>query len=182
MTNGDTRHLDGELEQLGSRWQLRFVRKLAHSQQHVWRAMTEAEHLQEWFPFAIEGELRTGAPLRFVARDMEDVVLDGEMVEYRAPSVMELRWDANETVRFEIEPDGDGCVLTLLNTFEELGKASRDAAGWHACLDALGRDLDGETAAPAGRENWEQLFAGYTERFGPAASTLGPPEEHPYSD
>jgi hypothetical protein len=63
-----------------------------------------------------------------------------------------------------------------------VGKAARDAAGWHACLDALGHDLDGETAAPAGRENWDQLFAGYTERFGPAASILRPPEEHPYSD
>jgi uncharacterized protein YndB with AHSA1/START domain len=182
MTNGDTRHLDGVLEQIGTRWQLRFTRPLAHSQAKVWRAITEAGHLQAWFPFAIEGEMRTGAPLRFVARDMEDVVLDGEMVEYRAPSVMELRWDANETVRFEIEPDGDGCVLTLLNTFDEVGKAARDAAGWHACLDALGPDLDGEAAAPAGRENWDQLFAGYTERFGPAASTLRPPEEHPYSD
>jgi uncharacterized protein YndB with AHSA1/START domain len=181
MTNGDTRHLDGELEQVGARWQLRFTRPLAHSQAKVWHAITEAGHLETWFPFVIEGEMRTGAPLRFVARDMDDVVLEGEMVEYRAPSVMELRWDANETVRFEIEPDGAGCVLTLVNTFAELGKAARDAAGWHACLDALGRDLDGDHAPPTGRDIWDQLFAGYTDRFGPDAARLGPPAEHPYS-
>ena len=67
MTNeGDTRHLDGELEQAGARWQLRFTRPLAHSQAKVWRAITEAGHLETWFPFGIEGEMRTGAPLRFV--------------------------------------------------------------------------------------------------------------------
>ena len=27
--------------------------------------------------------------------------------------------------------------LTLINRFDEIGKAARDAAGWHACLDAL---------------------------------------------
>jgi len=181
MTNGDTRHLDGVLEQVGTRWQLRFTRPLAHSQAKVWRAITEADHLHAWFPFAIEGEMRTGAPLRFVARDMHDVVLEGEMVEYRAPSLMELRWDANETVRFEIEPAGDGCVLTLVNTFDELGKAARDAAGWHGCLDALGHDLDGGRAPVQSEHEWKRLFALYSMEFGPSASSIGPPAEHPYS-
>jgi uncharacterized protein YndB with AHSA1/START domain len=181
MTSGDTRRLDGELAEVDGRWQLRFTRTLAHSQAKVWRAITEAEHLQAWFPFAIEGELRTGAPLRFVARDMEGVAFDGEVVEYRAPSVMELRWGANETVRLEVVPDGDGCVLTLLNTFSELGKSARDAAGWHACLDALGHALDGTSGSPSGKAEWEQLFTGYTARFGPDAATEGPPDEHPYS-
>jgi uncharacterized protein YndB with AHSA1/START domain len=182
MTAGDTRHVDGRLEPAGARWRLRFTRSLAHPQEKVWRAITEADHLKAWFPFAIEGEMRTGAPLRFVSRDVADLAFDGEMVEYRPPEVMELQWDAGETVRLEVEPDGDGCVLTLLNTFDDLGKAARDAAGWHACLDALAVDLGDGNAPSAGEDDWKLLFTCYAEAFGPDASSIGPPAEHPYSD
>ena len=41
-------------------------------------------------------------------------------------------------LRFELEPDGSGSVLTLTVTFPEYGKAARDAAGWHVCLEQLG--------------------------------------------
>ena len=59
---------------------------------------------------------------------------------------MELRW-GQEILRFELQPDGeDGCVLLFTNTFDELGKAARDGAGWHSCLDLLGYDAGGERA------------------------------------
>ena len=35
----------------------------------VWRALTDPDHLQAWFPTTIEGELSAGAPLRFGFRD-----------------------------------------------------------------------------------------------------------------
>jgi hypothetical protein len=65
--------------------------------------------------------------------------------------------------------------LTLLDTLEERGKAARDGAGWHTCLDALGahllgRDTRHEMAA------WPEVNRQYIERFGPEAATIGPPE------
>jgi len=47
---------EGRLEQAGDRWQLHFTRRLPHPPEKVWRALTEPEHLKEWFPNDIEGE------------------------------------------------------------------------------------------------------------------------------
>jgi uncharacterized protein YndB with AHSA1/START domain len=166
-----------ELGAAGERWQLRFERTLAHPPEKVWRALTEPEHLRAWFPSDIEGERRAGAPLQFVFRENEGPTIEGEMLVYQPPSLLELRW-GEELLRFELQPDGpDGerTVLTFVNVFDELGKAARDAAGWHACLDVLEHELAGEPAPWSPRERWQEVHEVYLERFGPEAATIGPP-------
>jgi uncharacterized protein YndB with AHSA1/START domain len=180
MTN--TTKADGVLEPAGDRWQLRFTRTLPHPPEHVWRAITEVEHLDAWFPFHIEGEFAPGAALRFVVRDMPNTTFNGEMTEYRPPSVMEFRWSENELVRIEVEPEGEGSRLTLLNTFDELGKAARDAAGWHSTLDDLELNLSDATVPWDAEQHWRELFDDYVERFPVDASTVGVPEEHPFNE
>jgi DNA-binding transcriptional ArsR family regulator len=64
--------------------------------------------------------------------------------------------------------------LTLTDTFDDVGKAARDAAGWHECLDRLVSDLDG-TAQPPKGERWRQIHPVYVAELGPEASTIGPP-------
>src|SRR3954469_24938928 len=163
---------DGELLEVGGRYELRFERLLDHPVERVWRAVTEPAGLAAWFPFDIEGERATGAPLRFVFRAGEAEDFTGEMVEFSPPSAMELRWGGEETLRIELAPAGAGCTLRLINRFDELGKAARDAAGWHACLDALEAHLAGVEVSP---DRWAAVHPGYVARFGPAAATLGPP-------
>jgi hypothetical protein len=80
-----------------------------------------------WFPTDIEGERAAGAPLRFVFRNGEGPTIDGKMLTYDPPSVLEFRWGNDETLRFDLKPDGDGTTLTFVNTFHALGKAARDA-------------------------------------------------------
>ena len=154
----------GTLPQSGDQWTLTFRRRLAHPQERVWRAITEPEHLAAWFPQEIEGERTTGATLRFV---MPQGSFEGEMVEFDPPSVMEMMW-GTDRLRIELTPDDEGTVLTLIDTFAELGKAARDAAGWHECVDRLVAHCDE-------RARWKQRFAMYGERFGADASTTGPP-------
>ena len=55
-----------------------------------------------------------------------------------------------------------------------MGKAARDAAGWHECLGRLVGDLDG-TPPPAWGETWRQVHPVYVTGLGPDASTIGPP-------
>jgi uncharacterized protein YndB with AHSA1/START domain len=162
----------GDLTRVGDRWRLTFTRTLAHPQAKVWRAITEPEHLAVWFPDRIEGEMRTGARLRFVADMHED--FEGEMVAFDPPSVMEITW-GRDSIRIELEPDGAGTVLRLIDTFDEQGKAARDGSGWHECLARLITDLDGETPGPWGAE-WQALLVRYQAHLGPEASTIGPPE------
>jgi hypothetical protein len=64
----------------------------------------------------------------------------------------------------------------MLDTLDELGKAARDSAGWHTCLDALDQSLAGHGGARDQMNRWSEVHPVYVERFGPEATTLGPPE------
>jgi hypothetical protein len=99
---------------------------------------------------------------------------------FEPPKVMEILW-GTDTLRIELQPDGDATVLTLVDTFAELGKAARDAAGWHECLDRLVAELDG-TAPPKPGAVWKVVNPVYQERLGPEASTMGPPEGYEFPE
>jgi uncharacterized protein YndB with AHSA1/START domain len=164
---------DGRLSEQGGRYELRFVRELSHPLGKVWEAVTSPAGLSAWFPFDVVGERATGAPLRFVFREGEGPEFEGSMVEFTPQSAMELVWEDDERLRLELEPAAGGCVLTLINRFDEIGKAARDAAGWHACLDALEASLTGSPIDAM--EVWGAVHPGYVARFGPEAATIGPP-------
>ena len=169
--------MNGELDQLGDHWRLRFTRELAQPAEKVWRAVTEPEHLDAWFPQRVVGEWRAGAPLKFESRDGEAPEFDGEVLACQPPSLLEFRWGP-DVLRFEIVPNAEpatGCTFRLSDVFGELGKAARDAAGWHTCIDFLAHDLTGTEAPWTSGERWGEVHPGYVERFGPDAATLGPP-------
>jgi uncharacterized protein YndB with AHSA1/START domain len=163
--------MDGVLEPAGERWRLRFTRRLAHPVDKVWRAIVEAEHRDAWFPQRIVGEWRVGATLRF-ASDYGD--FEGEVYAFEPPRLVEFSW-GTDVIRLEVRPDGAGTVLTLLDTFGELGKAARDAAGWHVCLDALQASLMGGSPVADTRTAWTDVHGRYVEQFPPEAATIGPP-------
>jgi len=165
----------GQLKQLEDRWQLRFARELHHSPDKVWRALVEPEHLEAWFPTTMEGDRAAGAPLKFSFREHEAPPMDGEMITYQPPSVLEFKW-GEDILRFELQPVEDGTLLTLYDTFDKLGRAARDAAGWHVCLDILELHLLGGDPPDQGRA-WKDVHAQYVEALGPDAATIGPPEE-----
>ena len=165
---------EGTLDRAGDRWTLTFVRALPHPPEKVWKALTEPEHLAAWFPSRIHGKRAAGAKLRFEFDDHDGLGADGEMLVYDPPSALEFSWDT-EILRFELQPTAGGCTLTLVDTFDELGKAARDGAGWHACLDVLEHHLAGEEPPWTPEEHWADVHPGYVERFGPEAATIGPP-------
>jgi uncharacterized protein YndB with AHSA1/START domain len=165
--------MNGTLEQAGSQWRLRFTRQLAADPDTVWRAITEPEQRSKWFPDKAVGDFTVvGAPLRFIHPGGE---FDGAVLACDPPRLLEIRW-GTDTIRFEIAAAGDGSLLTLLDTFAERGKAARDGAGWHVCLDNLERALAGREPVDAGSA-WPGVHDRYVDAFGPEASTIGPPED-----
>lgn len=170
MTEAD----EGRLERHDG-YRLRFQRRLPHPPERVWRALTEPRHLAAWFPTSIEGKRRAGAALRFVFPGDRGPTLEGEMLAYEPYRLLEFRWN-DDLLRFELEPDGNGTVVTFVNTFDEVGRAARDAAGWHLCLDALARQLEDEKVPSDFGGRWRSVHVGYVERLGPEAATIGPPE------
>jgi uncharacterized protein YndB with AHSA1/START domain len=155
---------------------IRITRELAHPIEKVWRAVTEPEHLEAWFPHRIIGDLTTpGAPLRFEHKENEAGSFDGKVIAYERPRLLEFLW-GEDTIRLELAELGDGCSLTLSDTLTEHGKAARDGAGWHTCLDYLEASLDGREPDFESMERWKSVHPAYVEAFGPEASTIGPPE------
>jgi uncharacterized protein YndB with AHSA1/START domain len=160
--------VNGTLERTADGPRLRFTRRLGHRAEKVWRAVTEPEHLKAWFPDTIDVERwAPGAQLRFNG-------FDGEVLAVDPPRLLEFRW-GTDIIRIEIEPDGDESVLTLLDTFDDVGKAARDGAGWHTCLDQLEHELDGTSPPWSSRDRWGEVHPAYVAAFGAEASTIGPP-------
>ena len=168
----------GKLELAKERATLVFRRHLDHAPAKVWRALTESGHLEAWFPCTIEGERTAGSALQFSFKEMPGLMLAGEVLAWDPPRLFEFKWGP-DTLRFELEPDGDGCVFTLTDIFEEIGKGARDAAGWHVCLENLVDSLNGREPSPerASGNYWRTINARYQELFGAEASTEGPPQE-----
>jgi uncharacterized protein YndB with AHSA1/START domain len=166
----------GELEGGDGQPVVRFRRRFTHGPEKVWRAVSEPDHLEAWFPTTIEGEPVAGAVLRFSFRENEAPPFEGEMVAFDPPTSMEFRW-GEDRLRFELHPDGGGTVLDFTVRLGELGKAARDGAGWHACLDLLECDVARRTPPWTNPERWRQVRHAYIQRFGPEASRLGPPPE-----
>ncbi len=167
----------GVLERGGGTVTLRFTRKLAHPPEKVWRALTEAEHLAAWFPTTIEGDYAVaGAPLKFSFREVPMPPMDGQALTCEPLELLEFVW-GDETLRFELTAHESGTVLGFSATFADIGKAARDGAGWHVCLDQLGYSLDGRTAPFTSDDRWRLVHPEYATRFGADAATEGPPKE-----
>ncbi|MGH9016793.1 MAG: SRPBCC family protein [Acidimicrobiales bacterium] len=166
----------GELERTGAGAVVRFRRRLSHPPDKVWRALSESDHLAAWFPTTIDGDREAGAALQFRFRQSEGPAMDGEMVVFDPPRLMELQW-GDERLRFELQPDAEGTVLVFSAAFAEIGKSARDGAGWHACLDLLDCTLDGRRPRWTSAQRWGQVRHLYIDRFGPEASAIGPPEQ-----
>ncbi len=156
---------------------VQYVRHLGHPPDTVWRALTEDEHLSGWFPTTVEGERTQGAALTFRFPDLDIPPMEGALRIFDPPSTLEFTW-GEDILRFELEASGEGqTTLVLTVTMAEIGKAARDATGWHSCLDNLAAGLaDDRSEAEQGRP-WRAINRIYVEQFGPEASTIGPPKE-----
>jgi uncharacterized protein YndB with AHSA1/START domain len=150
---------------------VRLERHLIDPPAVVWQALTEHEQLRSWFPSEVivtGGRWVVGAAITFpFPPEVIDLTLSGTVLEIDEPKVLAFTW-GEETLRFELSPDGEGTCLVLIDELPA-GAAARNAAGWETCLARL-----------AGREPatdaWQPRFERYAAMFEPA---LGPQEGPP---
>ncbi|MBL8553230.1 MAG: SRPBCC family protein [Phenylobacterium sp.] len=151
MTNDDL----GEIRRTGDTVEITFVRRLNRPIEKAWAAITVPERIADWFAEVVRLELRLGGAihLRFPEVNFD---IRGVITEYDAPRRLTWTWpqpDGSESaVSFALEPDGDGCRLTLVERGLTLSQGAGNAAGWHAHLEAL------EDACDGVRTSWATLL------------------------
>jgi uncharacterized protein YndB with AHSA1/START domain len=158
----------------GGRTVLRMERRLAHPPEKVWRALTEPDQLGQWFPFPpTELELRIGGRISFRSTvPGQDTTVRGVVTELDPPRVFAFTQDARPVLeregenllRFELRPDGDGCLLVLTHAFHDRPYAAANAAGWAACLNALEGVVAGE--AVGAPHDYVAAHEAFVEAFG----------------
>jgi uncharacterized protein YndB with AHSA1/START domain len=109
--------------------------------------------------------MRVGGRMTFTFPEAVDAPpIEGEVLELEPPQMFAFTWGPDE-LRFELEPQGDGCHLRFTHLFDEREKAARDAAGWHVCLGALEDVLAGrEPERPHERDMWRRHYDEYSRR------------------
>jgi uncharacterized protein YndB with AHSA1/START domain len=152
---------------------VRLERELPDPPAVVWRALTEREQLRSWFPCDVivsGGRWEVGAAISFpFPPEVMDVTITGVVLEVDEPHVLAFTW-GDDTLRFELSPEGRGTRLVLIDELPP-DSAARNAAGWEQCLDRL---AGLEPAA----DGWRPRFERYAAAFEP---TLGPQQARPES-
>ena len=158
-----------------------FERRLAHSPERVWSAITDPAQVIRWWG-ELTADMRPGGDfaLRWLNTDEESRSSGwrGTLTEFDPPRLLETTgvWGAsdepwgenNATLRFELTPDGDGTVLRFINTLAKMPDEFRTKtpAGWHWHLDALAGVLDG---APDRKlydvEGWDPIHELYVDKL-----------------
>ncbi len=113
--------------------------------EQVWAMLTEPEHMVQWLaPGEIELRLGGAAKLNFTD---SGVVIDSTVTAFEPSRLLEYSWsgpgEPNRPVRWELEPVGPMCRLTLTLTMPASEDAGRAAAGWAAHLEMLAAALAG---------------------------------------
>lgn len=152
-----------------------FTRHLRHSVERVWRALTEPEEVKQWLDGGLAIDARLGGRIELAP---EGTGLGrGEIVRYEPPHVLEywievVRENAPNNVhlmRYELEAEGDGCVLYFSNTFDkgETRVPNSVACGWHAYLELFDDFLEGrpiDRSQAVRRERIVELYWHYRDK------------------
>ena len=161
---------DGTLEHRGDRQLIRFERHLHHPVERVWRALTEPDEIAAWLALA-ELELTEGGRVVLTWQNTDPegntAVARGTVSALDPPRVLELDTDIHGRLRWELEPDGDGTVLTFTVDAQLPEDWELEVlAGWHIHLDHLEHVLDGDTIdwpswSQEHMPEWERIRARY---------------------
>jgi uncharacterized protein YndB with AHSA1/START domain len=154
----------GQYEQIDGRPIVTFERTFPHPVAAVWRAVTEPQQLERWFPTTVDfDELRPGAEIAFRFAQDAYPPMDGVFREVDELRRLVFTW-GDDVLTFELaERDGgDACRLSFTVVLDDSGKAARDSAGWESCLDILDATLAGE--APP-RPDDSGSWTGYYEHY-----------------
>lgn len=179
----------GSVRKAGDVHILSYERRLHHPVEDVFAAITQPDRIAEWLAAAEELDLRVGGSVALRWLNVPDdigeweeqgVDLDGAdpsvpargtVTKLDPPHLVEFTTDLMGVMRWELRPDGPGCVLTFTNEIElpPTAPAEQTMAGWHMHLDHLdaalaGRPVRWSTWTDDHMDEWSRIRDGYAEQ------------------
>ena len=146
-------------------------RHLPDPPDNVWRALTERDQVQSWFPSDVivsGGEWKAGASVEFpFPPEVLAKTLTGEFVEVDEPNTL-VSCGARTRSGSSSRPGAGGTHFILIDELPP-GIAARNAAGWDECHDRL-------AGLEPASDGWERRFPVYSVAV---ESALGPQEGPP---
>lgn len=130
---------------------VRFRRHLNHTIERVWQVVTEPEEASRSWVRGLEIDARVGGRVALTLG--QGSVSEGTILAFEPPTLIEYslvllnapEGTDSHILRWELRKEGEGCVLTLTNTFNagEVRVSNAVVCGWHHCLELLEAALEG---------------------------------------
>ncbi len=157
---------------------LTIQRRLPGPIERVWAYLTESELRRQWLASG-EMEMKVDAPFELVWRNDEltkppgerppgfsaDHRMQSRITELDPPHKLAIAWGSTGGVTFELEPEGDEVLLTVVHRrVAERAILLNVSAGWHTHLDVLVARLSGNEPEPYW-DGWRRLRNEYERRL-----------------
>lgn len=143
----------GVVDTEGDHVTLRYERFLRHAPEVVWGALTEPEQLAAWFMQSGSIEARAGGAID-VVMGVSQFHWTGAILTWDPPHIYEHEWNMDPrpevpfgertVVRWELTPVDGGTRVVVRHRHLTRGTGLGFAPGFHAFLDRLAAQLDGE--------------------------------------
>ena len=159
---------------------LKIQRLLPGPIERIWAYLTDSELRRKWLA-AGAMELTVGAPVEFVWRNdeltnppgvrpagfPEENRMQSRITECDPPRRLSIAWNNSGDVTFELEPKGQGVLLTVIHRrLPDRSTMLKVSAGWHMHLDVLVARANGNEPEPFW-QGWSRLQREY-DRLLPA--------------
>ena len=153
--------------------ELTLVRRFRQPVEKVFAALSTPERIADWMGvewLGDSGTLTVGSNFSYRFKD-SDLPQTGRVTAYRPPHLIEHSWFEDRpphfVVRWVLESDTDGCVLTLTQSTPGKDDLARNGAGWTMIMGQLDAWLAGTPFQPP--DSWPAVREALTETLGPEA-------------
>lgn len=157
---------------------LKIQRLLPGPIERIWAYLTDSELRRKWLA-AGAMDMKVGAPFELVWRNdelndppgarpagfPEEHRMQSRITELDPPRKLSIAWNNSGDVTFELEPKGEGVLLTVTHRrLPDRSTMLKVGAGWHMHLDTLVARATGNEPDPFW-EGWNRLHGEYDRRL-----------------